>query len=1004
MHPKSLFTLWRDSIQQRLAVVFTLTSLVLVLCLVGLLLKTQQSFLDDASIRRANSLAKGLASSSSSWVLADDLAGLQEALSGYRDTPNLVRGFILSPDGEVLASTEKEDVGLFVSDEISKKMLMTEPQQLVLVADNRQIDVASPIQVNGQIIGWVRIDMNQQTTKEHLDALIKTSVEFSLFVTLIIIIVALLLARNLVRRLKHLTQLAIKIEHGSRQDRACLIDANDEITQLGRSFNKMLDALASSEQELDRLNQVYAAWTEIVAMIVREKDENALLTELCLILVEKIGLNLAFVAKEMHNKSVEVIACNDNNSHYLHNIKLSVNPDIAEGQGPVGRALREGEPIIINDFQHDSRTNPWKLQARKSNIHSAAAFPLWRYGKVDTCIAVYSSCVDFFTKDVVTLLNGLTNDLSLAFESIDKEAIRKLNEVELMLAATVFDHSQEGIVITDAEQKILRVNNVFSEITGYSADDVIGKTPKILNSGKHDKEFYDRMWEHVAEHQYWTGELINRHKDGRNYPEWLTINQVLDQSGNVTHYVGTFVDITERKTNEERIVKLAFYDPLTELPNRRLLIKQLADVINNQKSVQNYGALLFIDLDRFKVINDTHGHDYGDRMLIEAGQRIKACIRAHDTLARLGGDEFVILLHDLSEHASDASEQVQKIAEKLLKALNESYRFEHHDHAGNRSILSHHSSASIGITLFSGGALKQEDLLKQADMAMYQAKQSGKNMYFIFDPEMQARLNYKTELETDIRTAIQEGQFKLYYQIQVDQMGVPVGAEALLRWKHPKRGMISPAEFIPIAEETTIIIELGSWVLVEAFNTLKKWSAMPSYQDLTLSVNVSAKQLAVSDFSRQVKSLIKSTGITANNLKLEITESTALANLDETILVMRELQEVGVNFSMDDFGTGYSSLAYLQRLPLKQLKIDQSFVRDIQEDSNDAAIVRTILSLGGNLNLEVVAEGVETWMQHQYLLENNCHYFQGYYFGRPLELSEFEAQVFKLSDVMREAA
>lgn len=989
--------IWRDTLRRRLALAFGGISLLMMIGLTGLLLKQQQDFLDRASVLRANALAHSMAQSSSSWVLANDVAGLQEVLAGFASTPNLDRAFVLSPSGQVLASTVEADVGQYVSDPVSIRHLDGEPFIQVLIANRQMIDVAAPIMVGSRLIGWVRLELNQEGTRANLRAVATTSLEFIVVTVAIELIAALLLARNIVRRLRVLMSVAAAIESGSRAERSHL-RGGDEICQLGWSLNNMLDTIVASEQKLDNLNRVYAAWTESVATVVREADEQVLLQRICDILVDKIELRLAFVGVVDASGWIRVQACSDNQSSYLQALRISTDPSLPEGQGPLGRAIREGAPCIINDFLGTAETAIWHDAARESRINAVAGFPLRRNGSVIGGLSVYSSEVGYFSDDIITLLTGLVSDISYALDNFDHECLRKQAETELTLAASVFDNSQEGIMITDADKVILRVNQIYTQLTGYTAEEAVGKTPEQLAPALKHSEHYREIWRTVDSQHYWQGEVVNRRKDGQLYPEWLTITQVRNKAGEVTHYVATFIDITDRKLNEERIYKLAFYDPLTSLPNRRLLIDRLRETMVGNQRTRRYGALMFMDLDRFKILNDTQGHDIGDQLLIAAGQRISNCVREGDTVARLGGDEFVILLDDLSEDADTAAIHAQRVGNKVLSALNQVYRLHRPDAMGLASVVEHHSSASIGVTLFLGSEIDSDDLLKQADMAMYQAKQDGRNTLCLFDPDMQTGLNQRAALETDLRNALTQNQFQLYYQIQVDEQARPIGAEALLRWRHPQRGAISPAEFIPLAEDTGLIVAMGYWVLIEACNTLVSWARNPLTADLVLAVNISARQLGQSNFVEQLQAILIKTGANPRRLELEITESTVLDSVENTIETMQRLLRLGLSFSMDDFGTGYSSLSYLQRLPLAQLKIDGSFVRDLHQDSNDAAIIRTILMLGNSLGLQVVAEGVETEAQRDYLQANGCRMFQGYLFGKPEPLSEFEQRFSMTAD------
>lgn len=558
---------------------------------------------------------------------------------------------------------------------------------------------------------------------------------------------------------------------------------------------------------------------------------------------------------------------------------------------------------------------------------------------------------------------------------------RKLSERELRIAATAIE-AQEGIMITDAKNCILRVNRAFTQLTGYSSIEVIGKTPAMLKSGRHDDAFYHAMWEKLIPEKYWQGEVWDRRKNGEIYPKWLTITAVTDPViGHVTNYVAAFTDLSEHKDAQEAIHRLAFYDPLTDLPNRRLLNDRLELAITMSARNRLYAAILMIDLDNFKAVNDTKGHGVGDQLLSEVAKRLKACLRQGDTLARLGGDEFVILLEDLNKNEDKAAKQAQGVGEKVLKVINQPYLLEGHKL---------HSSASVGISLFSGASLKGEELLKYADTAMYEAKHGGRNTLCFFDPDIQALLETRVTLEAALRNALRDEQLQLYYQLQVDSKGLVIGAEVLLRWNHPQLGFISPVEFISIAEETGLIVPIGDWVMHSACQQLKAWENDSRTADLQLSVNVSARQFIQSDFVKRLCQILVQTGANAKLLKLELTESLVMQNIDEIIEKMQTLKLLGIQFSMDDFGTGYSSLSYLKKLPLSQLKIDQSFVRDLITDPSDAAIIETIIGMAHNLGLHVIAEGVETEEQRACLERLGCLTYQGYLFSKPVPLAEFE--------------
>ena len=568
---------------------------------------------------------------------------------------------------------------------------------------------------------------------------------------------------------------------------------------------------------------------------------------------------------------------------------------------------------------------------------------------------------------------------------------RKQAKHHLRVAATTFE-AQDGVTITDANKRILRVNRAFTEITGYSADEAVGNTPHMLSSGKHDQSFYESMWESLQSTGNWQGEIWNRRKNGEVFPEWLSITAVRDAEGQVTNYVGTFADITERKAAENEIAQLAFYDQLTGLPNRRLLLDRLRHALAGCARSRRSGALLFLDLDNFKTLNDTLGHDVGDQLLREAAARLRACVRQSDTVARLGGDEFVIVLEDLEGPDTHhlAAMQVEALAVKVQGMLNQPYILEVLSHGDSINRRSHHCSSSIGIAMFDGAPVSAEELMKRADTAMYQAKAAGRNVMRFFDPEMQAAVNARAALESDLRRALSERQFVLLYQPQVDSAGRVIGAEALVRWRHPERGLILPADFIPLAEETGMILGLGRWVLETACGQLAAWAAQPGLRELSLAVNVSAQQLRRKEFVDEVLDLLRRAGANPARLKLELTESLLVGDVQAAIEKMEALRTHGISFALDDFGTGYSSLSYLRRMPLDQLKIDESFVREVHRNDNDAAIARTVVALAQSLGLGVIAEGVETELQRNFLAGSGCHAYQGYYFSEQLAAEAFE--------------
>jgi diguanylate cyclase (GGDEF)-like protein len=441
------------------------------------------------------------------------------------------------------------------------------------------------------------------------------------------------------------------------------------------------------------------------------------------------------------------------------------------------------------------------------------------------------------------------------------------------------------------------------------------------------------------------------------------------------------VDITSRKSAEEEIQHLAYYDSLTGLPIRRLLMVRLSQALVTSARGKGGGAILFLDLDHFKTLNDTLGHDVGDLLLKQVSERLTSCVREGDTVARIGGDEFVIMLEGLSDSIFEAARQAEIICEKILVALNQAYHLNTYEY---------HSTTSIGATLFSGYEVGTDELLKQADIAMYQSKTAGRNAIRFFDPVMQEVINNRAVLERELHKAFDNDQFQLHYQLQVNNLGQALGAEALIRWMHPERGMVLPFHFISLAEEIGLILPIGKWVIETACAQLKVWQQSAFTKDIVLSINVSAKQFRQADFIEQIQDAVNRHGIDPTMLKIELTESLLLEDVEEIIITMTTLRNIGVQFSLDDFGTGYSSLMYLKRLPLNQLKIDQSFVRDLITDVSDQAIVHTIIAMAKSLSLDIIAEGVETEEQLQFLLNKGCTSYQGYLFSRPLPIMQFE--------------
>lgn len=567
-------------------------------------------------------------------------------------------------------------------------------------------------------------------------------------------------------------------------------------------------------------------------------------------------------------------------------------------------------------------------------------------------------------------------------DKTNKNTMKFTTEVDeaLRISAVAFE-TNDAIMITDANANIIRVNQAFLDTTGYSLAEVMGKNPRMMNSGRHDKAFYAQMWQQLLHTGLWTGELLDKRKNGEIYPKWAKITAVKNEQQQITHYVAVFSDLSERKKSEEEIRNLAFYDSLTKLPNRHLFLDRFSAALATASRLNSFGAILLIDLDRFKLLNDTLGHNCGDLLLIEVATRLKSCVREMDTVARLGADEFIVLIEDVSDNMDDTSRKIGLVAEKIRESLAHPY------YCSGHQLL---SSPSIGVSLYKGNEKSVDMLVQHADIAMYQAKSAGRNSIRFFDPVMQNKVVAHAALESDLRNAIAQQQLHLYYQMQVDNNHRPTGAEALLRWIHPERGLMLPSIFIPIAEESTLILEIGNWVLDTACRQLALWAGNDQTRGLILAVNVSAKQFAIPDFVGMVANVLNAHQVDPARLKLELTESVMLENMADTIEKMHALKALGVTLAMDDFGIGYSSLSYLKQLPLDQLKIDQGFVQGITMDGSDAMLVQTIIDLAANFRLNVIAEGVETEAQLAFLKHHDCMAFQGFLFGKAVPVNEFE--------------
>ncbi|MCI3947735.1 EAL domain-containing protein [Pseudomonas syringae] len=540
----------------------------------------------------------------------------------------------------------------------------------------------------------------------------------------------------------------------------------------------------------------------------------------------------------------------------------------------------------------------------------------------------------------------------------------------LLLASVVFDSTREGVLVSDAQGRIVHVNRAFMDITGYQADEVLGFNPSKFKSGRHGPEFYRQMYHSLVSTGQWSGEIWNRRKSGEIYPQWQTIRSIKGEDGQVRHFVAVFSDITAIKRSEQELAQLAHYDALTDLPNRLLLTDRISQALTSARSSKRGCALLLVDLDNFRNINDSLGHNVGDEVLKAAAERLKSVSDSEMTVARLGGDEFALLVKNCPQMVQAAA-----LAQQVIDAFKAPYAI-----AGHQLFV----SASIGISLFPGDALTAEQLLRNADSALFKAKGDGREVFALYTEELTAHAQQRVQLASELRQAIAQEELRVFYQPVHDLVTRRIcGVEALVRWQHPERGMVSPGEFIPIAEQSGLIVDIDAWVLNTACQQMKAWLAA----DVPIgfvAVNVSSRLFSRGDLDRQVAQVLHDTALDAAFLELEVTESAVMENPDQAIEQLHRLREMGLSLAIDDFGTGYSSLLRLKRMPVQKLKIDQGFVAGLPEDRDDIAIVRAIITLASSLGMRVLAEGIEHASQAAFLLENDCELGQGYWFARPM--------------------
>lgn len=735
-----------------------------------------------------------------------------------------------------------------------------------------------------------------------------------------------------------------------------------------------------SEAKIKRLSQLYAALSQCNQAIVRCSSDTELFSQICVDVVKFGGVKMAWIGLiDALGQQLEPIASAGIGQEYLEGLRILTQASDPLGCGPEGTAIREQRPQWNQDFMHDPLTQPWHAHAAQFAWGSVAALPLQRAGKTIGTFNLYAETVHAFdAQDVRNLLLEMVTDVNYALTSFDREADRQQAEKNLRLAATVFTHAREAIMITKADGTIVEVNAAFSRITGYARDEAVGSNPRILNSGRQKGDHYAAMWRELIETDQWVGEIWNRNKNGDIYAAMQTVTTVRDAQGNIQQYVAQFTDITAAKEHERELQRIANFDALTGLPNRVLLVDRLQQNMTRVKRRNQRLAVVYLDFDDFKLVNDTHNNETGDKLLIALAANMQLALRKGDSIARLGSDEFVAVLDDLAD-----IETCMPMINRLLEAVATPIQ------AGD-SLLQ--VSASLGITFYPQTEdVSPDQLLRQADQAMYRAKLAGKNRYHVFDADQDRSLRGHHESQESIRQALHLGEFVLHYQPKVNMhLGTVVGVEALIRWQHSQRGLLLPGEFLPSIENHPLACELGEWVIASALKQIADWQAIGL--NLTVSVNVGALQLQQEDFVERLRTLLAAhPEVRQGALELEVLETSALKDLAHIASVIEQCRTLGVFFALDDFGTGYSSLSYLRRLAVIQLKIDQSFVREVTDKSEDLAILDAVIGLADAFHLQVIAEGVETVAQGTLLLRLGCVLGQGYAIARPMPANALAA-------------
>ncbi len=770
--------------------------------------------------------------------------------------------------------------------------------------------------------GILSIKLPAQLFQDRLLSELKKELILKTLIFLVSLIIASwMLNRILLKRMKSMNAATVRLSNGDYSVRLNR-EADQDMDQVSLAFNSMAENIGKRETELKESREAYRT-------VINNMED----------VLFRIDINGCW---EFLSPAWE---------------KLTGNS--------VESSLARHWSEFVDPVDHDRCVKLFSDQAIAREEHCVAEFKL------------NSINSDFVDVEAISRAIADDDGIPLAISGVIRNiSRRKQAEKQQLLAAKIVESTVEGVIIADADVNIVSVNPAFTEITGYSEQEVIGRNPSFLHSGQHKNPFFIEMWSSIKAKGYWQGEIWNRRKSGELYPEWLTINTLKDETGKLTNYVGVFGDISAIKETQQRLEYLSHHDPLTNLPNRMLFQLRLEHAIHRASRSKVNMALLFIDLDNFKEVNDSLGHAVGDKLLQSASTILKEIVRQGDTVARQGGDEFLILVEQI-----DQPQDAALVAEKILERFRKPFAIDGHELF---------VSSSIGISIYPEQGENVDTLIKNADAAMYRAKDLGRNGFQYFSDTLTAIAKERQKLQVDLRHALNREEFRLYYQPQIElSSNQIVGMEALIRWEHPQTGLVSPNQFIPFAEESGLIEPIGKWVLFEACRQAVEWqrAGLPA---LKMSVNLSARQLTQADIVSQVQQILQISGLDAGYLELEITESMLMENAEQAIHTLNALKSLGVDLAIDDFGTGYSSLSYLKRFPVDKLKIDREFVRDLPGDQEDLAITRAIIALGKSMNLHLIAEGVETPQQFELLLAEGCDQMQGYLFSPAVPSAEMK--------------